>query len=107
MNNNVRYSLSVCSYNMHGFNQEVHFLKQNIDLHDMWCLQEHCLYPSAVADFNDINTDYVYNEICDVNDDNVRKPGRPKSSDILVTKTKTNINQFYLTKTKTITRIIL
>ena len=63
---------------MHGFNQGAEFLKNNITLYDIWCLQEHWLYPSTCCEINCISTEYVCNVICDVSDDGVMKPGRPK-----------------------------
>ena len=81
MNHNNYYisdNISICSYNMHGFNQGAEFLKNNITLYDIWCLQEHWLYPSTSGEINCISTEYVCNVICDISDDDVMKPGRPK-----------------------------
>ena len=79
MNQNyISDSLSICSYNMHGFNQGVEFLKDNVGLCDIWCLQEHWLYPSTSGEFNNVSAEYLSNVICDVIDEDVVKPGRPK-----------------------------
>ena len=37
----------MCAYDMHGFKQRKQCLINNI-ASDFWCLQEHCLYPSAL-----------------------------------------------------------
>ena len=81
MNHNNYYisdNISICSYKMHSFNQGAEFLKNNITLFDIWCLQEHWLYPSTSCEINCISTEYLCNIICDVSDDDVMKPGRPK-----------------------------
>jgi exonuclease III len=74
----VTNCLSICSYNMHGFNQGVNYLIENIGQFDVWCLQEHWLYPSTISKFNNISNLYEYNVICDVTDEDVIKSGRPK-----------------------------
>ena len=60
MNHNNYYisdNISICSYNMYGFNQGAEFLKNNITLYDIWCLQEHWLYPSTSGEINCISTE--------------------------------------------------
>ena len=42
---------------MYGFNQGAEFLKNNITLYDIWCLQEHWLYPSTSGEINCISTE--------------------------------------------------
>ena len=68
---------------MHGFNHGAEFLKNSITLYDIWCLQEHWLYPHTSCEINCISTEYICNVICDVSDD-VMKPSCPKGSSAIM-----------------------
>jgi hypothetical protein len=63
---------------MHGFNQGANYLSENIESFDIWCLQEHWLYPSTICKFNNISNLYDYKAICDITDEEVIVSGRPK-----------------------------
>jgi exonuclease III len=70
--------LSICTYNMHGFQQGEHFLKKNINAYDVWCVQEHWLYPGNTDELNNVSDDYECIVVCDVANDDIVGPGRPK-----------------------------
>ena len=55
--------LDICSYNMHGFRQGDLFLKNNLKNYDIYCIQEHWLYPSTLSEFDGINVNYDYQAI--------------------------------------------
>jgi hypothetical protein len=69
---------SVCSFNMHGFKQGERFLKINLNKYDICCIQEHWLYPSTASEFCSINCDYECKVVCEMRDDELVGPGRPK-----------------------------
>jgi len=51
--------LSICSYNMHGFNTGLPFLKQLCDGNDIIFLQEHWLQDSQLTDFNAVDSRFL------------------------------------------------
>ena len=46
------HTLTICSYNMHGYNQGELFMRNNLNKFDICCIQEHCVGFSACVLFN-------------------------------------------------------
>ena len=51
-------SLSVLTYNLHGFNNGGGFLLSCISDYNIACVQEHCLHEEELAKLRDCFTDY-------------------------------------------------
>ena len=69
-------SSSISSYNMHGFQQGVQYLRHNISNLDMWCIQEHWLYPGSLTEFFNVNAAYEYRAISCMIDEDIIHLGR-------------------------------
>ena len=70
---------------MHGFNKVEQYLRIYIADYDLWCIQEHWLYPCTIREFKNISNDSDYMVICSVEDNDVMF-GRPKGGIALLRK---------------------
>ena len=50
--------LNICSYNIHEFCQGKEYIRKQLSNYDIYCIQEHWLYPSALNDKMNIINEY-------------------------------------------------
>jgi len=68
----VSHSACFITFNMHGYNQGVEYLKDLCTYGDVICIQEHWLYPGDLHLLNEIDNEFVCFS-CSAMNDTVKK----------------------------------
>jgi len=55
-----RNNITICSYNMHGFNNGISCLKELCENNNTIFIQEHWVHPQHLVRFDNINEDFSF-----------------------------------------------